>query len=62
MRDLDKTPLSAEIQVELTSPSKTLKVLKVGASGSLLKPQSSSDYLQLEGSAAIYADDDGVSI
>nr|CAI5824604.1 unnamed protein product [Callosobruchus analis] len=50
-------PLTVDMEVDLTTPSKTLKTLKAGTSMSLLHEQSAG--LQLAGSAHLLVDDDG---
>ncbi|KAJ8916580.1 hypothetical protein NQ315_000224 [Exocentrus adspersus] len=52
-------PITGHVNFQLKSSSKSLKVLEFEATGSLKKPQTPSDYLQLEGSVTALADDDG---
>ncbi|KAJ8984123.1 hypothetical protein NQ317_017333 [Molorchus minor] len=55
----DGKPISGNIGIELNTPSKALKTLKVSGSGSIHKSESPSDTLQIQGQASIFADDDG---
>ncbi|CAG9820471.1 unnamed protein product, partial [Phaedon cochleariae] len=59
--DLENTdrPLSGEVKLELTTPSKALRTLKAGASGSLSAPKGPSESAQVQGTVNLFADDDG---
>lgn len=54
--------VSGDVKFELQTPSKILKTVRVTASASAKRPKSESDYWEFNGSAGVFADDDGVRI
>lgn len=52
-------PISGDINVEVISPSETLKTIKFSLAGAAKKPHQPNEYLELQGSASVFADDNG---
>ncbi|KAJ8950746.1 hypothetical protein NQ318_011239 [Aromia moschata] len=55
----DGKPISGEVGLDISTPSKALKTLKLSASGSILKPANPTDALELQVLTSLLADDDG---